>query len=67
MIAGEEVIIAKAGKPVARLAALTDQPKPQRRLGTLAGLYPVPNDIYTPFAENIEEMFYGNSDRFKDL
>ncbi len=34
--AGEEVIIAKAGKPVARLVPLTGAKQP-RRLGILAG------------------------------
>jgi hypothetical protein len=30
-----------------------------RRLGFMKGLYTVPNDIKTPFAKEIEEMFYG--------
>ena len=36
--AGEEIIIAKAGKPVAKLTSLNcPRPRPKRRLGTLAG------------------------------
>ena len=65
--AGEDVVIAKAGKPVVRLTALTESPKPLRRLGTLEGLIKVPDDVKTPFAEEIEEMFYGNPDKFKNL
>ena len=64
---GEETIIALAGKPAARLVPL-EAKKSKRRLGFLKGLgYTVPDDIKTPFKEEIEEMFYGNTDKFKDL
>jgi len=34
----------------------------------LAGLgYVVPDDIKAPFKDEIEEMFYGNPDKFKNL
>ena len=57
--AGKEIIIAKAGKPVARLVPLaTARPAP-RKLGLLAGKYDVPDDIDTPFADEIERMFGG--------
>jgi antitoxin (DNA-binding transcriptional repressor) of toxin-antitoxin stability system len=64
---GEEVIIARAGKPVARLSQL--QPKPKKRaLGFLSEFgYVVPDDIKTPFKDEIEEMFYGGPDKFKNL
>jgi prevent-host-death family protein len=43
---GEEVIIARAGKPVARLVPLATE-KPQRRPGRLAGLYPpIPDSVF---------------------
>ena len=61
-VAGEEVIIAKAGKPVVRLIAL-EPPAPKSRIGFLKGQITVPDDIKTPFAEDIEEMFYGNPDK----
>jgi prevent-host-death family protein len=56
--AGEEVIIAKAGKPVAKLVPVVS-PKPKRPLGGLEGVFKVPDDIKTMFAAEIEEMFYG--------
>ncbi len=61
-VAGEEVIIAKAGKPLVRLIALEPSP-PKSRIGFLKGQITVPEDIKTPFADEIEEMFYGNPDK----
>jgi antitoxin (DNA-binding transcriptional repressor) of toxin-antitoxin stability system len=44
--AGEEIIIAKAGKPVAKLVPHTSRPdRPKRRLGALAGVAVVPPDL----------------------
>src|SRR5215831_17757309 len=34
---GAEIIIGRAGKPVAKLVPYTDQPKPVRKLGTMKG------------------------------
>jgi prevent-host-death family protein len=58
---GEPFIIAKAGKPKAKVVPL-DTPKAtaQRRIGFLKGKIKVPDDIKTPFAEEIEKMFYGD-------
>ena len=61
---GEEIIIAKAGKPLVRLAQIDAKPK-KRKLGILDGLYNVPEDIDTPFEAEIEKMFYGNPRKFK--
>jgi prevent-host-death family protein len=61
-VAGEDVIIAKAGKPLVRLTALEPPPR-KSRIGFLKGQITVPDDIKTPFAEEIEEMFYGNPDK----
>ncbi|MBX3478074.1 MAG: type II toxin-antitoxin system Phd/YefM family antitoxin [Brevundimonas sp.] len=63
---GETVIIARAGKPVARLAPLEPEPRltddaAKRRVGFMKGEGKIPDDIKTPFAEEIEEMFYGRS------
>jgi prevent-host-death family protein len=57
---GEPFVIAKAGKPMVQVLRL-DSPKskPKRRIGFLKGQITVPDDIKTPFAEEIEEMFYG--------
>lgn len=58
---GEPFIIAKAGKPKVKVVAI-DTPKPvaKRRIGFLKGKIKVPDDIKTPFAEEIEKMFYGD-------
>lgn len=57
---GETIILAKAGKPMARLAPLEPREETaKRRIGFLKGKITVPDDIKTPFAEEIEEMFYG--------
>lgn len=45
--AGEEVIIMKAGRPVARLVALTPAPEP-RPLGLDEGRFKVPDDFDEP-------------------
>jgi len=57
--AGVEIVIAKAGRPVARLVPFTyaAQQAP-RQLGVLAGKYQVPDDIDTMFADEIERMFF---------
>ncbi len=54
---GEEVIIAKAGKPVAKLVPLNDQPK-TRILGSAKGEFVVPDDFNDPLPKEIEDMFY---------
>ena len=53
---GEEIIIAKAGKPVARLTAI-EAPKPRRTLGLLKGKLHLPDDIEAPLPEDIVKSF----------
>lgn len=55
--AGEEVIIAKAGKPVAKLVGYTGKLKP-RKPGALKGKIFVPDD-FTEESEEINRLFYG--------
>ena len=43
-VKGEPFVIAKAGKPLVRVAAL-DAPAPPRRLGFMAGEISVPDDF----------------------
>ena len=68
VVAGEEVVIAKAGKPVVKLTALHPPAAGKRRLGFLKGQIIVPDDFDTMFQKEIEEMFYGepggNPDKF---
>jgi prevent-host-death family protein len=54
---GEEVIIAKAGKPVARLVAIK-KPKGKRPLGLAKGEIWVADDFDAPLPPEIEESFY---------
>lgn len=56
--AGEEVIIARAGKPVARLSAL-EKPRQERRLGVLDGRMKIPDDFNAPLPDDVLETFYG--------
>jgi prevent-host-death family protein len=56
--AGEEIIIAKAGKPVAKLVAL-DRPRQKRVLGVLAGKLRVSDDFDAPLPEEILREFEG--------
>lgn len=46
--AGEEVVIARRGKPAVRLVALTDalEPKMRRQPGALAHLEPIPDALF---------------------
>jgi prevent-host-death family protein len=60
--AGAEIVIAKAGKPVARLVPLGASASEPRKLGILAGKYEVPDDIDVQFSADIEGMFYGQAD-----
>jgi prevent-host-death family protein len=53
---GEEIIIAKAGKPVARLMPLVAQ-RPKRRPGALAGKLHVSDDFDDPLPDEILAEF----------
>jgi prevent-host-death family protein len=53
--AGEEIIIARAGKPVARLVPLAQQSR--IRFGSLAGILRVPDDFDAPLPDDILESF----------
>jgi len=53
---GEEVVIAKAGKPVARLVAIKPKKAP-RPIGTAEGVFVLPDDFNDPWPE-IEQDFY---------
>lgn len=55
---GEEIIIAKSGKPVARLGPLAAS-EPRRRLGILAGKLSVPEDFDAPLPDEVLDAFEG--------
>ena len=57
--AGEEIIIAKAGKPVAKLGPLAQSAQKNRRLGLLAGRITVPDDFDAPLPADVLDVFEG--------
>jgi prevent-host-death family protein len=54
--AGEEIIIARAGRPVARLVPFAPQSE-RRRLGILAGQLKVPADFDAPLPDEELDRF----------
>ena len=56
--AGEDVVIAKAGKPVARLVRYVEAGTP-RRLGLMAGQFSVPDDFDSMGTDEIAALFVG--------
>jgi prevent-host-death family protein len=57
-VAGEEVIIAKAGKPIVRLVPI-ERKLERRKLGTLAGKLHIPDDFDDPLPDDILADFEG--------
>lgn len=56
--AGHETIIARAGKPVARLGPLVAKPGP-RKLGLLKGKLKIPPDFDAPLPDDVLGQFEG--------
>jgi prevent-host-death family protein len=54
--AGEEIVIARAGKPAAKLVPVT-KPRRRRRLGLLDGKFRVPDNFNAPLPESIIRAF----------
>ncbi len=58
--AGAEIVIARGGKPVAKLVPLTPAEKPvKRKLGALVGLASVPADFDAPLPDAVLDAFEG--------
>ncbi len=57
VVAGEEVVIAKAGKPIARLVPMPNALR-KRVLGTAEGEFTVPDDFNDPLPKDVEESFW---------
>ncbi len=55
---GEEIVIARAGKAIARLVPLDAVPK-KRRLGLLKGKLNVPDDFDAPLTDDELALFEG--------
>ena len=58
--AGEEFVIAKSGKPVARLIPIGKE-KRKRKLGLLDGKIKVPDDFNAPLPEEVITAFEGRT------
>lgn len=56
--AGEHIVIARAGKPAAKLVPLTTTGR-RRRLGLLDGKFRIPDDFNAPLPESILRSFEG--------
>jgi len=56
---GEEIIIARSGKPVARLVSIAASPT-VRPLGMDKGLYRVPDDFNAPLPPDLLAAFEGS-------
>ncbi|WP_295172784.1 type II toxin-antitoxin system Phd/YefM family antitoxin [uncultured Brevundimonas sp.] len=60
---GEPFIIAKAGKPMVKVTAIEEAPKKAvQRIGFMEGEFQIPDDFDTMFQDEIETMFYGETD-----
>ena len=57
--AGKEIIIAKAGTPLAKLGSLGPANRKKRRLGILTGRLKVPADFDTPLPSDVLDAFEG--------
>jgi len=53
---GEDVVIARAGRPVARLTRLQKTAR-KRRLGLLDGRFRIPDDFNRPLPEDVVRAF----------
>jgi prevent-host-death family protein len=62
---GEEVVIAKAGKPIARIVAF-EPPKERRKLGLLRGKAWEAPDAWDPDPE-LERLFYEGDPNFPSV
>ena len=59
-LSGEEIVIAKAGKPMVRLVPV-EEPLSDRVLGQDEGLFTVPEDFNEPLPEEILLAFEGGT------
>lgn len=55
--AGEEIVIARHGRPVARLIAYKPRASKRRKLGLLAGKWDIPENFDDPLPEDVLDAF----------
>lgn len=58
--AGEEIIIARYGRPVAKLVACDKANLPPRQFGSMRGQFEVPDDFDAPLPPEVLASFYGD-------
>lgn len=58
--AGEPFIIARAGKPVAKVVAADSPVALKSRVGFIKGEMTIPDDLDRIASEEIEKLFYGD-------
>jgi prevent-host-death family protein len=56
--AGEEIVIARAGRPAAKLVPVT-QGRVRRHLGLLDGKFTIPDDFNRPLPDALVRVFEG--------
>lgn len=56
--AGEEIVIAKAGKPLAKLVPYSSE-KPMRKAGLLKGKIKIADDFDAPLPDELLDLFEG--------
>jgi len=58
--AGQEIVIARSGRPVARLVAINDDgPKPRRVFGHMKGKIRIADNFDDPLPDDILDAFEG--------
>jgi len=58
-VSGEEIVIERAGRPVAKIVPVSEGPKKPRQLGTLRGKYNVPENFDDPLPDWLLDEFEG--------
>jgi prevent-host-death family protein len=56
---GEEIIISRNGRPVARLCQLEPRKRNSVKFGLLKGRFEVPDDFYAPLPDDLLRLFEG--------
>ncbi len=59
VLQGEEIVIAKAGKPAARLVPLSAKSRFVRQPGSMKGIITIADDFDAPLSDEIQAGFEG--------
>jgi len=62
---GEEITIARAGVPIARLVAIAPEPQTRRPLGMARGKIWIADDFDAPLPEDLQALFEGGPETIK--